>query len=76
MGALGVNAGAAFEAREAARALAQLIPVAGSAILGAVAYGTTHGIGKRRPGVFSPKCRKRRSGRGVRKAQRGGESKI
>ncbi len=46
MGAMGVNTGAAFGFREAARALAQLVPVAGNAVSGAVAYGATYGLGK------------------------------
>lgn len=44
--AMGINTGAAIGFREAARALVQLIPVAGSAISGAVAYGATYGLGK------------------------------
>jgi uncharacterized protein (DUF697 family)/GTP-binding protein EngB required for normal cell division len=46
VGAMGVNAGAAIGFREAARALAQLIPVAGNAISGAIAFGATYGLGK------------------------------
>ena len=44
--AMGLNAGAAFGFREAARALVQLIPVAGNAVSGAIAYGATFGLGK------------------------------
>jgi len=44
--AMGINTGAAIGFREAARALVQLIPVAGNAISGAVAYGATYGLGK------------------------------
>ncbi|MFB6350365.1 MAG: hypothetical protein ABEN55_11820, partial [Bradymonadaceae bacterium] len=43
---MGLNAGAAFGFREAARALVQLIPVAGNAISGAIAFGATYGLGK------------------------------
>lgn len=44
--AMGLNAGAAFGFREAARALVQLIPVAGTAVSAAIAYGATYGLGK------------------------------
>ena len=44
--AMGLNAGAAFGFREAARAIVQLIPVAGNAVSGAIAYGATYGLGK------------------------------
>lgn len=50
--AMGLNAGAAFGFREAARALAQLIPVAGNAVSAAIAYGATYGLGRAATAYF------------------------
>jgi uncharacterized protein (DUF697 family)/predicted GTPase len=44
--AMGVNAGAAFGFREAARALVQFVPLAGNAVSAAIAYGATYALGK------------------------------
>jgi predicted GTPase len=52
MGAMGVNVAAGFGARELARALVQTIPVYGSAISAAIAYGTTYGLGRAATAYF------------------------
>jgi uncharacterized protein (DUF697 family) len=44
--AMGVNAGAAFGFRQAARALVQFVPIAGNAVSAAIAYGATYALGK------------------------------
>ncbi|MFW5968700.1 MAG: hypothetical protein ACOCV2_14345, partial [Persicimonas sp.] len=46
IGAMGVNAGAAYGLRQLARSLVKLLPVAGSAVSAAVAYGGTYALGR------------------------------
>lgn len=50
--ATGINVGAAFVAREGARAATKLIPGFGSAVSGAIAGATTYGIGKSAEAYF------------------------
>jgi uncharacterized protein (DUF697 family)/predicted GTPase len=50
--ATGVNVGVAFVAREGARAAVKLLPGFGSAVSGAIAGGTTYGIGKSAEAYF------------------------
>jgi uncharacterized protein (DUF697 family) len=50
--ATGVNVGVAFAAREGARAAVKLVPGFGSAVSGAIAGGTTYGIGKSAEAYF------------------------
>lgn len=52
LAAIGVNIGLGFVVRELARALVKLIPIAGSGISSAIAYGTTVGIGKAASAYF------------------------
>lgn len=46
MGAMGVNVGAAWGFRQAARSLVKLLPIAGNAVSAAVAFGGTYALGK------------------------------
>lgn len=50
--ATGVNVGAAFAAREGARAVVKLVPGVGSAVSGAIAGATTYGIGRSAEAYF------------------------
>jgi uncharacterized protein (DUF697 family) len=50
--ATGINVGAAFVAREGARAATKLLPGFGSAVSGAIAGATTYGIGKSAEAYF------------------------
>jgi uncharacterized protein (DUF697 family)/GTPase Era involved in 16S rRNA processing len=50
--ATGINVGVAFAAREGARAAVRLLPGFGSALSGAIAGGTTYGIGKSAEAYF------------------------
>jgi uncharacterized protein (DUF697 family)/GTPase Era involved in 16S rRNA processing len=50
--ATGIHVGVAFAAREGARAAVKLLPGFGSAVSGAIAGGTTYGIGKSAEAYF------------------------
>jgi len=50
--AIGVNVGLGFMFRELSRALVKLMPVAGSGVSAAIAYGTTVGVGKAAAAYF------------------------
>jgi uncharacterized protein len=52
LAAMGVNVGAGFALREAARAVVKLLPIAGSAVSAAVAFGGTLAIGEAATAYF------------------------